>query len=103
MESENKSVVPGIIIIILLIPGAFWRGYYISVLYMWFMPPTWPVLTVKIAIGLSILLSIFRNETFKPVTDDDGDPWKSLIKFLGIVFLTPLLMLGSARVILWFL
>lgn len=67
--------------------SAIWRGYALSIIWGWFMVPTFglPALSIPVAIGLSVVVGMLTSHAMK--TDDKQSPVAAvLIAFLVPVF-----------------
>lgn len=89
---------------IVLVPMAMWRGFVLSKLWLWFIVPTFnaPALSLTAAIGLSILVGMFTYGIASQYSDKDktsGDEWKGI----GNGFLYPLISLGFGYVVTLFM
>lgn len=77
--------------IIILSPVAIWRGYVLSLLWLWFIVPTFnaPVLSVAVAMGVSVIAGLFTANLSKSKEDEESDlPYTF---FVGLI--TPALSL----------
>lgn len=74
--------------------GAVWRGYILTVLWGWFVVPTFglPALGVAAVIGISLIVAFMTMST--KTDNEEGDAYEKLGKLLGRMILVPLIALG---------
>jgi hypothetical protein len=91
-DTENLLACVGVIIIIALIPlAAIFQGWVLTVLWGWFVAPTFnlPELSIATAIGLTLVVGMFKSYNInrgEKTTDD------KIAEAIGVV-LIPLLFL----------
>jgi hypothetical protein len=90
-----KAVLLFIWLLIILVGGSIWSGYVLSVMWAWFVVPTFhlPQLSIAIAIGLSMVV---RMLTYTPQEGEKkkSDTADTIISSFCWSFLYPLLVLG---------
>lgn len=88
--------------VVLLVAGSIWNGYVLSVMWGWFVVPTFdlPQLSIPAAIGASMVASYL---TAKPTAHrDDRDSNEILSGALAHTFLLPLFAMGLGWIVnLW--
>lgn len=88
------------VVIGLIFPLAFLRGWVALKLWQWFAAPVWPSvhLTIYTMVGFMSLLAVFRNHyEFKPESGGLTKAWAGLIAAVCY----PLTILGMAWVWTW--
>lgn len=87
-----------------LVPIAIWRGYVLSILWAWFMVPTFglPALSLAAAIGVAMVISFltYQHSNCQEKEQSFGD---KLTNTFGVAFIYPLLSLGMGWVVLQFM
>lgn len=96
-----------LVALLFIVPALFivsvWRGYVLTVLWKWFIVPAFglPLLSIPIAIGISLLVQMMTHEHAKSKADDlEGVEQFVYIIMMG--FLMPLLYLGIGGIVLLF-
>jgi hypothetical protein len=99
-ETDAEKLMGFCLVLLLLVPLTLWRGYILTIIYNWYAPAAWPEVTLKVAVGLCLIIGMLST---RPSKDDQTPMYKVLAN--GILYggLTPLLTLGFARVLLWVL
>lgn len=84
--------------------SCIWRGYVLTVLWSWFMTPTFglPALAVAPAIGLALVVSSLTYQ-FDAANDQDGDFTSRISKAVGQVLLVPAMALGFGWIVRLFM
>ena len=98
------AVLGGIFGIALLIAVAsIWRGYVFSVLWGWFIVPTFalPALSIPLAIGIAMVVSFLTYQFHH--NKDDRKTGDKVAAAVGTIILYPLLTLGIGWVVLQFI
>ena len=104
MSTENKKtkLILSLIALVSAITGTVWSGYVITLLWKWFVVPTFglPLLSIPLAIGLALLLTMFR-------TTPDSKPKQEATEVLGRVigesWLKPAMLLAFGAIVKHFL
>jgi hypothetical protein len=84
-----------------LIPlSVIWRGYALTVLWAWFVAPTFglPELAIAPAIGLSLVVRYLTHQS-DAVKTPEGDFGERMAKACAYALLLPLLVLGIGWVV----
>ena len=84
-----------------LIPlSAMWRGYVLTVLWAWFVMPTFglPALGIAPAIGLALVVSFLTHQS-DSVKTPEGDFAERMGRACAYALLLPLFMLGIGWVV----
>lgn len=84
-----------------LIPlSAMWRGYVLTVLWAWFVMPTFglPALGIAPAIGLALVVSFLTHQS-DAAKKPEGDFAERMATAVAYAFLLPLLVLGIGWVV----
>jgi hypothetical protein len=78
-------------------PVAIWRGYVLTILWGWFIVPTFnaPALSVATAIGIALVVGMFS--TTKESNKEEKD--NALVNYLLNGFVAPALALGIGYLI----
>lgn len=87
--------------LVLMVPGAMWSGYVLSVLWGWFIVPTFegiPALSIPAAIGIASVVGYLTRGLARD-TSDHKDPNDRLIQNIGESFLAPLFTLAFGWVV----
>jgi hypothetical protein len=84
--------------------SSVWRGYVLTVLWAWFVVPTFglPALALAPAIGLSLVVS-FLTHQLTSKEDDKRDFSDRMARAIGVVLLMPLFVLGIGWVVRQFM
>jgi hypothetical protein len=63
----------------LIAVGAIWNGYVLTILWGWFIAPTFglPALSLATAIGLALVVSYLTHQ-YLPKCAEEGDTWDKL-------------------------
>lgn len=107
MENLIALIIGMIIIIpvalVMLVPVALWRGYVLSILWGWFIVPTFgaPALSLVMAIGLAIVVGMFTASIPSKKKDDEDD--KALSNYFVNGFITPALSLLFGYIVTLFI
>jgi hypothetical protein len=101
-ESENSGCLLAVFALAMAAPAYIWRGYVLSLLWGWFMVPTFslPRLSITAAIGIALTVGMLTS-----CSDDNNDKTQAEI-FTGLVatsFILPLMVLGVGWVVTWFM
>jgi hypothetical protein len=83
--------------LILGIPGYIYNGYIFSILWEWFIVSTFnlPVLSIPVAIGISLVIRFFIHRSYKSSTE-----FAEIIgELIGNGFVNPTIFLGIGYVI----
>ena len=96
-ESENEKILTNCLLLVfgfILIPLlAIYHGWVLTILWGWFVAPTFhlPELNIAVAIGLSLIVGMFRGYT----KSDNKDSQTTKDKTIGIIaiLISPLLTL----------
>ena len=84
-----------------LIPlSAIWRGYVLTVLWAWFVVPTFnlPALALAPAIGLSLVVSYLTHQS-DAAKASEGDFSERMARACAYALLLPLFVLGIGWVV----
>lgn len=79
MEQLLALIIGAIILIpvmvVMIVPMALWRGYVLSILWGWFIVPTFgaPALSLVAAIGLSLVVGMFTAHLSSKKKDEDDN------------------------------
>lgn len=76
---------------------AAWRGYVLSVLWLWFIVATFgvPAISIPAAIGIMLIVGMFKNTAKKNTHDVEESAWETL----GKGFVVPLIVLGMGWIV----
>jgi hypothetical protein len=79
----------------LLAIGSIWSGYVLTILWTWFIVPTFgvPALTLAPAIGLSIVVSYLTHQYAPKTTEKHESEWHSTLHLSFHILLKPTLAL----------
>lgn len=82
---------------------ATWRGYVLSILWRWFIVPTfrWPELSVPVAIGISIVAAYLTHQ-YDAYEKPDSTMGERFATHLTVAILKPAFALLSGWIILQF-
>jgi hypothetical protein len=101
-EYKGPEIFAVIILGLVGVPYGWWaNAYALRHIWNWYIPPFAPVMTFKVALGLSFVTWALFSGYFinkKKSKDNDGDPWVPLI----IAAVLPWVSLGAARLGFWF-
>lgn len=88
-----------ILVVPMTIATMIWRGYVLSILWAWFVVPTFEVseISAAAAMGLSMLIGLAVMAA--PPTSDSDDVATRVAHNAAISFLTPLIALGIGWVL----
>lgn len=88
----------------LLAIGAVWKGYVLTVLWGWFVVPTFglPVLAIAPAIGLSLVVSFLTHQS-DATKEQDGSSSERFAKSVAHALLMPAMVLGIGAVVRQFM
>ena len=80
---------------IVLVLGSVLNGYALSVLWGWFVVPTFggPTLGVVPAIGIAMVVSYLTHQIPDNNKKEEGDPIEKIIRGIAITILQPLFAL----------
>jgi hypothetical protein len=94
----------GLFIFIAIMGGAIlaqmWSGYVLSIIWVWLIIPTFPlmpVLSIPAAIGLCMIAAFLTHQI--PAVKDNRDGAELAGQLFGYWFLVPLFSLGIAWVL----
>lgn len=96
------------ITIVLTVLGAIWSGYVLSILWGWFIVPTFnlPALSIPLAIGIALVISYVTHQTNFDKKKEELTDMENL-KYAGRVFswlaLKPALALLIGWIVLKFI
>lgn len=95
---RNTAVVGCILLLITLPFGAIWSGFVLSVLWGWFVVPTFegaPALGIPAAIGIAAVVRYLTNDTrWREEDRDDGNlRTERIIRSISMMVTVPLLTL----------
>jgi membrane protein implicated in regulation of membrane protease activity len=78
----------------LLALGAIWSGYVLTILWAWFIVPTFglPPLALAPAIGLAVVASYLTHQ-YMPKVTKEGDKWDQMGHAFGHMALKPAMAL----------
>lgn len=107
-EEKNESGLGcflGLVLLGLLGPAAIWRGYILSVLWSWFVVPTFdiPRLSVAVAIGISLVVTMLIGDNGKGDSDEDDEPQVTFVFAIAKIFFLPLFILGIGWIVKGFM
>lgn len=91
-DSSSEEAIIGCLLMFITLPiGAVWSGFVLSVLWGWFVVPTFgaPILNIPAAIGIAGIVSYLTRSSHKEKTKDDGDPLGRAIIAIGEMLLLP--------------
>lgn len=94
-------VFAAMLLFVLLVPiSSIWRGYVLTVLWEWFVVPTFGLhpLAIAPAIGLSLVVSYLTHQSDAAKTPD-GDFADRMARACAYAFLLPLVVLGIGWVV----
>jgi ACR3 family arsenite efflux pump ArsB len=95
-----------LLIIAAIIVGVILRGWALTVLWDWFVVPTFHVsaLTIPYAIGLVVIINMFINVENHESAEQKAKPLSDRIaNALGKLVLTPFITLGLAWIVTLFI
>lgn len=102
---DKKEGWTEVILALLLIPvlmgvSVVTSGYALTILWGWFVVPTFgaPALSIPVAFGLSLIVSFMTHQESKSAKSDDDGFWRTLFKSFFIAIIRPgyALLLGWA-------
>ncbi len=88
--------------VIMIAPVAIWRGYVLTILWGWFIVPTFnaPALSVATAIGIATVVGMFSS--VQNESKDEDKKYSALALYFVNGFVTPALALGIGYLVtLW--
>lgn len=98
---ENNMKIVGYIIsfVALIVFGVLWSGYALSILWGWFVVPTFhlPALSIPAAIGISMIVSYMTHQ--RPPEDKDVSSTEKLVKAGIQLTLKPAFALGFGWIV----
>lgn len=106
MENLIALIIGMIILIpialVMLVPVALWRGYVLSVLWGWFIVPTFnaPALSLAMAIGVAIVVGMFTASIPTKKKDEED---KALSNYFVNGFIAPALSLLFGYIVTLFM
>ena len=88
----------------LLAISAMWKGYVLTVLWGWFVVPTFglPVLALAPAIGVSLVVSFLTHQS-DATKEQEGSSSERFAKSVAHALLMPALVLGIGAVVRQFM
>ncbi len=101
-----KGVIGTIVVIITLGLGPIWYGYVFSLLWLWFVVPTFalPVLGKALAIGLAVTIKFVTNQTIDcKEKKEDKTFYETLGSTIAKTFLIPAISLLYGYIVKQFL
>lgn len=98
-ETPTESFLAFVLLVAVLVPIVLWRAWVLTALCGWYMPSSWPTVTLRTAVGLMFVVQMIvprsTDATKYTMTQTLG-------RSLGIGFVTPALSLGFGYLVLWF-
>ena len=87
-------------LIALMTLSSMWRGYVLTVLWSWFVVPTFslPALALAPAIGLSLIIS-FLTYQHDSAKEPEGEFADRMAKAIALALLMPAMVLGIGWVV----
>jgi hypothetical protein len=84
----------------LMVLSSMWKGYVLTVLWAWFVVPTFglPALAIAPAIGLAMVVSFLTHQS-DAIKEPEGDFAERLAKSVSLVLVMPALVLGVGWVV----
>ena len=104
MRSDKSEAMIGSLILVISLPfGAVWSGYVLSILWGWFIVPTFeaPTLTVVPAIGLAMVVGYLTKQ--ETAAKDERDAAERIAGALSSMFVYPLFALIFGWVLHFFM
>jgi len=91
-------------VLALLVIGAVWKGYILTVLWDWFMVPTFGLspLALAPAMGLILLVSFLTHQS-DAVKEPEGTSYEKTVKAISYTLLLPAMVLGCGWVVKQFM
>jgi len=91
-------------VLVLLAISAIWKGYVLTVLWGWFVVPTFglPALSLAPAIGMSMVVSFLTHQS-DATKEQEGSSSERLAKAVAHALLVPALVLGIGAVVRHFM
>jgi hypothetical protein len=88
----------------LLALSAMWKGYVLTILWGWFVVPTFglPTLALAPAIGMSLVVSFLTHQS-DATKEQEGSSSDRLAKSAALALLYPALVLGFGAVVRQFM
>jgi putative Mn2+ efflux pump MntP len=88
----------------LLALSSIWKGYVLTVLWSWFVVPTFgaPLLTIAPAIGLAMVVGFLTHQSDATKTPE-GDSSERFMRAVAHALVMPLLVLGIGWVVRQFM
>lgn len=88
-------------IVVLLVLGPVWSGYILSVLWAWFIVPTFhlPFISIPLSIGIGVVVRILVWQIPDQKDSKGSDTTKVLLRSMGWTFLYPLFVLFFAYIV----
>ena len=88
----------------LMVLSSMWKGYVLTVLWAWFVVPTFglPALAVAPAIGLSLLVSFLTHQG-DAIKEPEGSSLERTSKAVSLALVMPALVLGIGWVVRQFM
>lgn len=85
--------------IVVIVFASIWSGYALSVLWAWFIVPTFdlPLLSIPAAIGVSMIVSYMTHQTIP--SDKDESFFEKIIKGILEAMLKPAFTLGFGWIV----
>ena len=93
-----KAVLLFIWLLLVLIAGPIWGGYVLSVMWAWFVVPTFhaPQVSVAVAVGISLIVGMLTKQVTE--SQEKKDATASVVSSFTWSFFYPLLILGVGYV-----
>jgi phosphate/sulfate permease len=87
----GKGIVGTLVVLGGLILGPVWYGYVLSIMWSWFIVPTFhlPVLGKAIAIGLAITIKLITDQTKPDCVKKEKTFWETIGEGFGNTFVSP--------------
>lgn len=98
-----EFIIAAVFVIPIAILGVIWRGYVLSVMWMWFVVPAFaaPELNIPTAIGLSGLIGL---AVMAKSPEPEGDSaMEKIVAGISMIMLTPLTVLGIGWIVKGFM
>jgi len=90
-----------VFLFLVAIAGAPWYGYVLSVLWAWFVVPTFhaPLIGVVTAMGISLLVHFVTYRSNAATTEDDGTTTDKVVRGVFNSLVLPALVLALGYVL----
>jgi hypothetical protein len=96
-----KAVLLFLWLLVVLIAGPMWSGYVFSVMWGWFVVPTFhlPQVSVAVAIGISMIIGMLTHHLSQDGEKKKSDTADAIISSFSWAFLYPLFVYGIGYVV----